>query len=134
MFIFTPNAGYYIDSIIVDGVPQPLSPSYTFTDVQSNHTIHVTYTLGIKEFKLYQNYPNPFNLSSTISFDLPIKSCITLKVFDILGKEITNLVIGEMLAGTHSQKLNALSLSSGVYFYRLQAGSYVETKKCILLR
>lgn len=85
-------------------------------------------------FSLNQNYPNPFNPSTIISFSVPIKSHVTLKVFDILGREVATLVSEEMSAGNHSQQWNAVNISSGVYFYRLQAGSYTETKKLVLLR
>ncbi len=85
-------------------------------------------------FSLYQNYPNPFNPSTTISFILPLKSLVFLKVFDILGREVATLANEEMLAGNHSFNWNAANLASGIYFYRLQAGSFTETKKLILLR
>ncbi|MEG8948023.1 peptidoglycan DD-metalloendopeptidase family protein, partial [Rosettibacter firmus] len=85
-------------------------------------------------FLLRQNYPNPFNLSTTISFDLPSKSFVSLKVFDVLGKEVSNLVSEELPAGTYSRQWNAVGLASGIYFYRLQAGSFIETKKLILMK
>jgi hypothetical protein len=85
-------------------------------------------------YSLQQNYPNPFNPSTTISFTLPSKSHVTLKVFDIMGREIAILVNGEMFAGNHTQKWNPSNISSGIYFYRLEAGSYTETKKLVLLR
>jgi hypothetical protein len=86
------------------------------------------------DFNLSQNYPNPFNPTTTISFSLPSKSYVSLKVFDALGREVSVLVSEEMTAGTYSKQWNANSLPSGVYFYRLQAGSFSETKKLILLR
>ncbi len=86
------------------------------------------------QFRLEQNYPNPFNPTTTISFSIPTKSFVTLKVYDALGKEVAVLVSGELLAGTYSRQWNASGLPSGVYFYTLQAGSLSETKKLILLR
>jgi hypothetical protein len=86
------------------------------------------------DFNLSQNYPNPFNPTTTISFSLPSKSYVSLKVFDALGREVSVLVSEEMTAGPYSKQWNANSLPSGVYFYRLQAGSFSETKKLILLR
>ncbi len=86
------------------------------------------------KYSLSQNYPNPFNPSTTISFSLPSKSFVTLKVYDILGREIVTIVSEEMPAGRYSKQWNAANLSSGIYFYRLQAGSYTETKKMILLK
>lgn len=85
-------------------------------------------------FRLEQNFPNPFNPSTTISFSLPLKSRVTLKVFDVLGREVTTLVKDELPAGNHAQRWNATHVSSGVYFYRLQAGSFTETKKLVLLK
>ena len=85
-------------------------------------------------FSLDQNYPNPFNPATTISFSLPSKSFVSLKVFDALGREVSSLLSEELSAGKYSQQWNAAGFSSGVYFYRLQAGSFVETKKLLLLR
>ncbi|MEW6655066.1 MAG: T9SS type A sorting domain-containing protein, partial [Bacteroidota bacterium] len=85
-------------------------------------------------FNLEQNYPNPFNPATTISFSLPSKTFVSLKVFDALGREVSILVSEELPAGTYSSQWNASGLPSGVYFYRLQAGSFVDTKKLILLK
>ncbi len=85
-------------------------------------------------FSLDQNYPNPFNPTTTISFNLPSKSFVSLKVFDIMGREIATIVSEEMSAGSYSRQWNAANMSSGIYFYRLQACSFTETKKLILLR
>jgi len=91
-------------------------------------------TSGQEAFILVQNYPNPFNPATTISFSLPSKSFVSLKVFDVLGKEVAIVVAEELSAGKHSQQWNANGLPSGVYFYRLQAGSFTQTKKLVLLR
>ncbi len=85
-------------------------------------------------FFLQQNYPNPFNPATTISFSLPITCEVTLKIFDCSGKEIAVLVSDRLPAGTHSRPWNPANLASGVYFYQLQAGDHVQTKKLILLR
>lgn len=85
-------------------------------------------------FGLSQNYPNPFNPVTTISFTIPSASFVTLKIFDALGNEISTLLSEEMPAGSYSHKWYANDLTSGVYFYRLQAGSFTETRKLILLR
>ncbi len=85
-------------------------------------------------FALIQNYPNPFNPSTVISYQLPFGSHTTLKVYNVLGKEIVTLVDEEKPAGIYEVEFNAKGLSSGVYFYKLQAGNSVETKKMILLR
>jgi hypothetical protein len=83
---------------------------------------------------LSQNYPNPFNPSTSITFTLPEKVFVLLKVFDLLGQEITTLVAEEMQSGTHTKQWNATTTTSGIYFCRLQAGSFIETKKLILMR
>jgi hypothetical protein len=86
------------------------------------------------EAELKQNYPNPFNPSTIISFSLPRKAFVTLKIYDLLGREITTLISGELQAGNHFQRWNAVNIPSGIYFYCLQAGSFKETKKVILLK
>jgi hypothetical protein len=85
-------------------------------------------------FSLEQNYPNPFNPSTTISYQVPEKEFVTLKVYNVLGKEVTTLVSEEKAVGKYEVKFDASSLTSGIYFYRLQAGSFVETKKMILIK
>lgn len=87
-----------------------------------------------KEFALAQNYPNPFNPATTINYQLPVSGKVTLKVYDLLGNEIATLVNEGKAAGTYNLTWNATQLSSGVYFYRLQAGSLVQTRKMILLK
>jgi len=87
-----------------------------------------------EKFVLYQNYPNPFNPSTTIVFSLPSGSLVSLKVFDFIGREVAILYSGELPAGTYEQRWDAANLPSGIYFYRLQAGSFSETKKLVLIR
>ncbi|MGA9291323.1 MAG: ScyD/ScyE family protein [Ignavibacteriaceae bacterium] len=87
-----------------------------------------------ESYTLYQNYPNPFNPSTTIKFSIPQASFVTLNVYDILGKQITTLVNNEKPAGNYSINFNASNLPSGVYFYRMQAGSFASTKKFVLLK
>jgi formylglycine-generating enzyme required for sulfatase activity len=87
------------------------------------------------EFSLYQNYPNPFNPGTVIKFDLPKSANVTLSIYNMLGEKITELISGETLsAGTHSARFNAAGLSSGIYFYRIEAGNIVQTRKMLLLR
>jgi hypothetical protein len=85
-------------------------------------------------FVLSQNYPNPFNPITTISFNLPSRLFVSLKVFDLLGKEVSSIVSGELEAGSHIRKWNAVHIPCGVYLYRLQAGNFNEMKKLILLK
>ena len=89
---------------------------------------------SISNFSLEQNYPNPFNPVTTISYTVAAKDFVTIKVFDLLGKEVATLVNKEKPAGSYSVDFNASKLSSGVYFYRMKAGSFVETKKLILMK
>ncbi len=86
------------------------------------------------QYILLQNYPNPFNSSTTIEFNLPDESEIELVVYDLLGREITTLINERMQVGVHSVSYNASSLSSGIYFYKLQAGELIETKRMMLLK
>jgi hypothetical protein len=85
-------------------------------------------------FGLEQNYPNPFNPSTTIRYGLPQNSFVKLAVYNMLGEQVAVLQNGEQEAGYHEVEFNGEGLSSGVYFYRMQSGVYVETKKLILTR
>ena len=90
------------------------------------------------EFSLFQNYPNPFNPSTKISWQSPVSGHQTLKVYDVLGNEVATLVNEEKPAGNYEfefkSSVGSLQLASGIYFYRLQAGSFVETKKMVLIK
>ena len=87
-----------------------------------------------KEFRLEQNYPNPFNPTTTIQFALPKRSAVTLKLFDILGREVATLVDEELQAGEYKVIFEAEALPSGVYFYRIQTEGLVKTRKLTLLK
>ena len=86
------------------------------------------------EFSLKQNYPNPFNPSTTIEFTLPKSEFVELKVYNILGKEVTTLVSNKLNQGNHTYQFDGKNLASGIYYYQLVAGDYREVKKMILLR
>jgi hypothetical protein len=86
------------------------------------------------EFALLQNYPNPFNPSTKIRYSVPQSSKVVIKVFDILGNEIETLIDEQKPIGTYEIIWHTTNLPSGVYFYRLQAGSFVETKKMVLMK
>jgi hypothetical protein len=85
-------------------------------------------------FALGQNFPNPFNPSTTIKYELPRASHVTLTVYDVLGREVTTLVSGAEEPGYKSVRLDATGLSSGIYFYRLTAGGCVQTKKMLVIK
>ena len=93
-------------------------------------------TFSLTKFLLEQNYPNPFNPSTKIKFSVPngIVQDVSLKVFDILGNEVATLVDKAKSAGTYEVEFNNPQLSSGIYYYQLRVGSYVETKKMILMK
>lgn len=86
------------------------------------------------QFRLEQNYPNPFNPSTVISYSVPTSSFINLKVYDILGNEVTVLVNEEKQAGSYEIDFNATDLNGGVYFYQLTTNNFVDTKKMILIK
>jgi hypothetical protein len=86
------------------------------------------------EFSLSQNYPNPFNPSTTISYGLPNASNVSLKIYNILGEQVASLVNKVMPAGYHTVNFDASKLASGMYIYRLEAGSFVQVKKMMMLK
>jgi hypothetical protein len=90
------------------------------------------------QYKLNQNYPNPFNPSTIINYQLPISGNVTLKVFDVLGREVATLVDEYRNAGRYEVEFNTASSiknpASGIYFYQLKAGDFVETKKMLLIK
>lgn len=91
------------------------------------------YTIDQKNaYQLNQNYPNPFNPTTIISYSLPVSNHVTIKVFDILGNEVTTLLNEQKESGLHIIKFDASNLSGGVYFYKIQAGDYTETRKIVL--
>lgn len=85
-------------------------------------------------YSLEQNFPNPFNPSTKIRFNIPEQGLVSLKVFNLLGEEVANLVNAEMSAGNYEVDFNAKAISSGIYFYTLKAGNFISTKKMILVK
>ena len=90
--------------------------------------------LSITDYKLNQNYPNPFNPSTTISFSIPVQGNVSLKIYDVLGKEVVTLVDEMKGAGNYQITFDAAQLASGMYFYRLDTKNFSEVKKMILLK
>jgi hypothetical protein len=104
-------------------------------DFNGNITEHAEIEVSVvRAYRLMQNYPNPFNPSTVISYQLPVASEVSLKVFDVLGREVAVLVSGRQKAGNYVVPFNGSGLSSGVYFYRLQAGQFVQTRKMMLVK
>lgn len=89
---------------------------------------------NVSKFVLSQNFPNPFNPTTTIEFHIPRASLVTLRVFDILGREVATLVNEEMEPGRHAREFAGSGLASGFYLYRLRAGDFVQTRKLVLVR
>jgi hypothetical protein len=85
-------------------------------------------------YRLSQNYPNPFNPSTTIQFSIAQQSPVSLEVFNMLGQRVATLVKEERPAGSYSERFDGTRLASGVYLYRLKAGSFTTTQKMVLLR
>jgi len=88
----------------------------------------------LRSFTLKQNFPNPFNPATQIEYSLPVSSKVSLIIYNLMGQEIARLVNGEQIAGVHSVRWDAAGLSSGIYFSRLRASGFVETKKMVLLK
>ncbi len=108
-------------------VPRKNNDFIGYTDVEENVELPTVFSLS-------QNYPNPFNPTTVIKYSIPEVTNVKLKVFDMLGREIATLVNREQTAGVYNVEFNASNLSSGVYFYRVTAGSFVATKKLLLLK
>jgi predicted acyl esterase len=87
-----------------------------------------------KEFNLSQNYPNPFNPTTTIKYSVPVNSNVTIKIFDMAGREVSTLVNTQAIPGNYSVNFNGQSLSSGIYFYKMTAGSFIDVKKLVLIK
>ena len=86
------------------------------------------------QYILSQNYPNPFNPSTTIEFTLPRSENTTLKIYNILGAEITTIVSAKLQAGVHKYEFHSSNLASGVYYYKIEAGNFIQIHKMIYLK
>jgi hypothetical protein len=136
---------YYISATSNSGrtVTKPIvAPDGFYKFIIENSVTDITDNSQPAEFYLYQNYPNPFNPSTKIKFTIPSvianevkqSQLITLKVYDVLGNEVATLFKEEKPAGAYEVDFNGTGLSSGIYFYKLIAGNFIETKKMILLK
>jgi hypothetical protein len=111
----------------------------TTSDYSNEATLNISGVKGSderipKEYSVSQNYPNPFNPNTTINFALPQTAVTKIIVYDVLGREIQPLINKELKAGYHEVNFNAGNFPSGVYFYRIQSGNFISTKKMILMK
>ena len=112
------------DNPIVSGINIFIIPT------EVNNYIHIL----PQAFQLYQNYPNPFNPSTTIKYQIPKESLVTIKIFDVLGREVATLLNAEQKAGEHEVIWNASDIASGVYIYQVKAGNFIAAKKMLLIK
>jgi hypothetical protein len=122
---------------IVAPMVNPYIERTFLTDFESNTTIGINDPIVInipKNYELFQNYPNPFNPTTNIKFSIPKSGFVSLKIFDITGREVKTLVNGVMQAGNFTVDFNGSSLSSGIYFYMIKSGDFVMTKRMLLIK
>lgn len=112
----------------------PHSPFMNGTITVSPSNVNLISQQVPKSYKLSQNYPNPFNPSTSIKFSLPKSSFTTLKIYNLVGQEVETLVNENLNAGTYEAILNGANLTSGIYFYTINAVGYSETKKMMLIK
>ncbi len=131
--IAEPQNYSYVDEYLVEGLYHYRLKQIDF-DGSFKYSEIIEVEIAPSEFSLSQNYPNPFNPGTVISYQLPVNSFVTLIVYDVLGNEVAVPVNEQKSAGTFKVEFNASDLGSGVYFYQLKAGGFVETKKMILIK
>ena len=147
---------YYIDKGIDNAYSLTITPHLGFLDIDASNvmsnenigllgciisdTIYgkLTSVENIREmhqeYALFQNYPNPFNPTTIISYSIPESQLIEINIYDILGRRITTLIKEYKQAGIHTIEFNGFNLASGIYYYQLNAGTFIQTKKFILLK
>jgi hypothetical protein len=125
------NWYYFTSNMAGDSVFTYLIRAYVSIDTSGEKQ---NIELTPASFVLEQNYPNPFNTSTTIKFQMPSKGFVTLRIYDMIGREVATLVDEFQEAGPHDVKFDASNLPSGVYLYRITTGTYVETKKLVLIK
>jgi parallel beta-helix repeat protein len=118
----------------LDNISRPQGSGFDIGAYEYNTLTSVQEDLSPQEFILYQNYPNPFNPTTKISWQSPIGSWQTLKIYDLLGNEIATLVDEYRPSGKYEVEFNASSLPSGIHFYQMRAGNFVQTKKMMLVK
>jgi hypothetical protein len=146
---------FEIEYLVTDSLGDSMTTQLVFTEAMAadsgimiipfefvNGEIGISPAVGVEEtqanlpiiFELYQNFPNPFNPGTTIRFDLPKEANVSLKIYNILGQTVMTVIDEKRQAGRHAIQVDASSLSSGVYFYRLTADEYWATKKFVILK
>jgi hypothetical protein len=149
----TAGDGYYCNNTVRADLPETPIGSYTIRLVAVNSTLKeitmvdaepfsiLEQTTSIKEpvslateFRLYQNYPNPFNPTTIINYELPITNYVELSIYNLLGQKVTILVSERQKAGHHQVEWDASGFSSGIYYYRIEAGEFQDVKKMVLLK
>lgn len=121
----------------IDTERQPGTVYYRLKQIDFNGSYDyskVVEVTRVVSYELTQNYPNPFNPTTTITYSLPQNGLVTLKVYDVLGSEVAELVNGQIDAGVHKVNFNGVNLNSGVYFYTIKTGNFSETKKLMLMK
>ncbi|MBK7106506.1 MAG: T9SS type A sorting domain-containing protein [Ignavibacteriae bacterium] len=127
-FILGIGQGATATSLHLTDIQATMTDEVIVTDIEATSSgIPTSYSLG-------QNYPNPFNPTTTIEFALPKDSEVKIVVYDILGREVANLIKGDLKAGYHQVNFNAVNFASGIYFYSIKAGDFTSTKKLVLMK
>jgi hypothetical protein len=124
----------YLNSIrkgkdLIPGIINEYESNFASLTYQSGEPLY-----PVVDYYLYQNYPNPFNASTLIRYELPDQNLITIKIYDLLGREIKTLINDFKLAGRYEVEFDGSNLASGIYFYKIQAGEFVQTRKMVLLK
>ncbi len=120
--------------IVTDNFPFTGEPTLNVSSKTETTKAGLNKTGTPDKFALNQNYPNPFNPVTHINYELPVTNYVTLKIYDMMGKEVSELVNTNQKAGSYSVTFDASKLSSGVYYYKIQAGDFVDTKKMLLVK
>lgn len=127
-FLF--SSGYNKDGKLLLGT----AAGYIVGDASIVSAINDEFSANISGYELKQNYPNPFNPVTSITFQVPEKSIVELNIYDLLGRKVSTLVNGIVSAGSHTVQFDASKLTSGVYFYRLNAGAFSQSRKLVLIK
>jgi Secretion system C-terminal sorting domain len=124
----------YVDADLISGTFSYRLKQIDYDGTYKYINLEESFTVQPSVYNLTQNYPNPFNPSTKIKYQIPNAGLVTLKVYNILGKEVATLVNENKPAGNYEVEFSAKDLTSGIYIYKLQSGSFVETKKMILMK